>query len=54
MMEQRPWITPLVWSKLPRLACRHHAHYTLPSIGTKLLQCVRAVDDKVSLDGTTT
>ena len=49
-MKQGSRFVPLVWSKLPCLACRHHTHDPLPRVRSEFLECVSAVDDEIPLD----
>ena len=50
MVEQGSWLVPPVRTELPRLARGHHTDNTLPRICTEFLQCVSAINNKVSLD----
>jgi hypothetical protein len=48
MMEQLPWLIPLVRSELPRLACHHHTYHPVPRVRSKFAERLNRVDDEVT------
>jgi hypothetical protein len=48
MVEQLPRLIPFIWSKLPCLPRRHHAHDPVPRVRSEFSQSLNGVYDEVS------